>query len=296
MVSADRGHPGRAFHREDATARQVKGLAGIEGARRRPLPARLGVELATLVREAPAGDEWLHETKYDGYRLLCRLDSGRVRLRSRNGTDWTLRLPDIAAAARRVRSRGAWLDGELVAFDEGGRTSFQSLQLALGTGSGRLAYFVFDLLYFDGYDLRAVRLEERKEVLRSLLARSGASLVRYSPHVMGGGPRVRQEACRKALEGIVSKRRDSRYRPGRTRDWLKSKCQGQPGVRHRRLHGAGRQPHRPRGAASRSARRRGPAGPCRPGGHGLQPRAAARPRPTAEAACALAATLCRSGA
>jgi bifunctional non-homologous end joining protein LigD len=208
-----------------AASRRVA-AAGLPGARRAALPAFIAPQLATLVAAPPAGDEWLHEMKFDGYRVLCRIERGTVRLLSRNGKDWTDRLPGVARAASRFDARSAMLDGEVAVVLPNGVTSFNALQNALGGSTDdEPVYFVFDLLHLDGSDLTGTPLEQRKEALRSLLDASGADpILRYSDHVVGNGEAFLRHACRMALEGVVSKRRDAPYQSGRTRSWLKAKC------------------------------------------------------------------------
>ncbi len=181
-------------------------------------------QLALLVPEAPEGDGWLHEVKYDGYRIGCAIESGEVTLWSRSGKDWTAQFPEVAGAARALPVRSALLDGEVAAVLPDGRTSFQALQNAFAGGArAPLAYFVFDLLHLDGEDLSRRPLLERKGALEALLGgRHG--VLRYAPHVAGGGAAVFREACRLGLEGIVSKRADQAYRPGRNASWVKTKC------------------------------------------------------------------------
>jgi bifunctional non-homologous end joining protein LigD len=200
--------------------------SSLTGARRARLPSFVAPELATLVAAPPEGDEWLHEMKFDGYRVLCRIEHGVARLLSRNGKDWTARLPGIARAAGRLGVRDAMLDGEAAVVLPSGVTSFNALQNALGGESAdEPVYFVFDLLHLDGSDLTRTPLEERKEALRALLDASGAdSTLRYSDHVAGNGANFLRHACRMALEGVVSKRRDAPYVSGRGRAWLKAKC------------------------------------------------------------------------
>ena len=183
-------------------------------------------QLARLVKEAPEGDEWLHEMKYDGYRIGCRIDGGKVRLISRNGKDWTAAFPEICDAALKLGARRALIDGEVAIVLPDGRTSFQDLQNAFSGGSRRgLVYFVFDLLHVEGETLMRRPLYERKEELLRLVGKPGArSRIRYSEHVVGQGGRMFAEACRLKLEGIVSKRRDSEYKTGRTDAWVKTKC------------------------------------------------------------------------
>ncbi len=200
--------------------------AALPGARRASLPAFVEPQLATLVTAPPDGDEWLHEMKFDGYRVLCRIQRGGARLLSRKGLDWTARLPGVASAAARLGARSAMLDGEVAVVLPNGVTSFNALQNALGgDGGDALVYFVFDLLHLDGSDLTGVPLEQRKEALRALLEMSSAGpTLRYSDHVAGNGEAFLRHACRMALEGVVSKRRDARYESGRGRSWLKAKC------------------------------------------------------------------------
>jgi len=177
------------------------------------------------VKEPPRGDDWLHEMKLDGYRILARVEKGRARLWSRNAKDWTDRFPAVARAVEALGVPTAILDGEVAMVLPDGTTSFNALQNAHGNAAaGELTYFVFDLLYLDGWDLTAAALEERKKVLADLLA-GAARPLRYSEHVVGAGEEFFRQACRFKLEGIVSKKRDAPYTPGRTRTWLKLKCQ-----------------------------------------------------------------------
>lgn len=183
-------------------------------------------QLATLVKKVPEGDLWLHEIKYDGYRIGCRIEAGEVTLTSRNGNDWTDSFPEICDAAVRLGVNNASLDGEIAIEPSNGRTSFHALQKALGGGSrAGLAYFVFDLLYLDGEDVSRQPLETRKSTLSQLIAKvQPPARIRYAEHIVGNGKEVFREVCRLGLEGVVSKRRDLPYRPGRGGDWLKIKC------------------------------------------------------------------------
>lgn len=189
-------------------------------------PAFIRPQLATLVETPPPGDEWLHETKFDGYRLETVLDRGRARLFTRSGGDWTDRFPTVAAAVERLRCRSAILDGEVVALDAERRSSFQALQQRLSADAATgVIYYAFDLLHQDGRDLRAEPLETRKQALRALLrARAPGRTLRYSTHVIGGGAAAFNRSCARHLEGIVSKRRDAPYESTRNRAWLKVKC------------------------------------------------------------------------
>jgi bifunctional non-homologous end joining protein LigD len=187
------------------------------------LPPFVKPELATLVNEPPQGDEWLHELKRDGIRVLLRIDEGRVRLLTREGNDWTARLSTVAEESKRLPARRALLDGEAAVVLPDGRTSFAALQNLGSAPADALVFFAFDLLHLDGENLRAQPLEARKERLRTLLA-GVQGAIRYNDHVVGKGAQVVAEACASGLEGIVSKRRDSPYVSGRTRDWVKVKC------------------------------------------------------------------------
>jgi bifunctional non-homologous end joining protein LigD len=193
---------------------------------RAALPAALEPQKATLVEAAPAGDDWLHELKYDGYRMLAAVSKGRVRLGTRSGLDWTARMPALSRELERLGSQ-LLLDGEIVVLDQDGVSDFQSLQNALGAGKDEnIVYFVFDLLHMDGYDLRDLPLEQRKELLSVVLSTraKGLARIRYSDHVMGHGPEFHGAACARGLEGTIAKRRRDPYRSGRTRSWLKIKC------------------------------------------------------------------------
>ena len=183
-------------------------------------------QLATLVKEPPAGDGWLHEIKYDGYRIGCRIRAGRVTLISRNGKDWTAAFPEIAAAAAALPTKDALIDGEVAIVLADGRTSFQMLQNAAqgDKSSGTLIYFVFDLLRLDGENVAREPLVERKARLRALVGRRKASRIRYADHVMGSGREFFEQAQHLGLEGIISKRASEPYRPGRHGEWLKTKC------------------------------------------------------------------------
>jgi bifunctional non-homologous end joining protein LigD len=182
-------------------------------------------ELATLVDEVPSQAGWIYELKYDGYRIVASVDHGEVRLASRNGKDWTGAFPEIAGALSRVRARTLLLDGEVAYVAEDGRTDFQSLQNAMSAHDrSRILYFPFDLLHFDGVDLRKEPLAFRKDKLRTVLAGEGPPL-RMSDDVSGDGEAFFRRCCEIGLEGIIAKRADRPYVSGRTRDWVKVKCQ-----------------------------------------------------------------------
>ncbi len=198
-------------------------LAELAGAVRGPLPRTQPLALAMVVEAPPAGDDWLHEIKHDGYRIVARMEEGEVRLVSRNGKDWTKEFPQVARAVGRLPAGTALLDGEVAAVLPNGATSFQALQRRTSDQAAPLVYFAFDLLHLDGWDLREVSLEERKEVLRCLLESAPAAL-RFSDHVRGQGAEFFQKAREAGLEGVVSKRAGAPYREGRGGDWRKAKC------------------------------------------------------------------------
>ena len=218
---------GPSFHRRAAPATAAKPVS--EEGRRAPLPRFVAPELATLVETPPAGDGWLHEIKYDGYRALCRIAGGKARIFTRRGNDWTSTFAAIARAAANLPVHDAWLDGEIVVLRPDGLSSFGALQEALSgaRGIGEMVYYLFDLPYLDGRDLRKLPLIERKRRLRELLEASGKGRrgsIRYSDHVEGQGEAFFEQACRTGLEGILAKRAASPYHAGRGRDWLKVKC------------------------------------------------------------------------
>jgi bifunctional non-homologous end joining protein LigD len=185
------------------------------------------VQLATLVDAAPTGDKWVHEIKFDGYRLLGFVAGEEARLRTRNGNDWTASFPSISASLKRLRANDAVLDMEAVILDAEGKSSFQALQAALGDGGRpeRIVAYVFDLLHIDGESLTKLPLTERKRKLAALLKKSKAGVtLRYSEHVAVDGPAMHAQACAKGLEGIISKLASAPYVTGRQKSWLKVKC------------------------------------------------------------------------
>ena len=188
------------------------------------LPQWILPQLTRPVDAAPDGDQWLHEIKYDGFRMHARIDRGEVRLLTRNGLNWTHKYPQIAAAVAALPARQAYLDGELCGVRPDGTTSFSMIQLASDDGNAAgLVFFLFDLLYLDGEDLGVRPLIERKERLAGLLSQAGSPL-HYSDHQIGLGPAFYERACPLGVEGIVSKRADAAYAPGNRGLWLKVKC------------------------------------------------------------------------
>jgi bifunctional non-homologous end joining protein LigD len=174
--------------------------------------------LPSSAERPPSGPGWIHEIKHDGYRLMARRDPIGIRLLTRNGYDWALRYPLIVEAVNRLKVRSCLIDGEAVACDENGLAVFKRLRRK---PSGEHVFlYAFDLLELDGQDLRREPLETRKATLASVLAKAGPG-IRFNEHIEGDGPTVFAHACKMGLEGIVSKRKDSPYRSGRSPDWLK---------------------------------------------------------------------------
>jgi bifunctional non-homologous end joining protein LigD len=198
-----------------------------KGAKGGPLPVFVEPALATLKDKVPTGAQWLHEIKFDGYRVQARLQDGKAKLLTRTGLDWTRRFgKEIRSAIEAIPARRALIDGELVVETDAGATDFSALQEDLAAGrSDRFTFYAFDLLHLEGLDLTPAPLEERKEALRALLATADLGpRIRYSEHFVENGELVMKHACRLSLEGIISKRRDQPYRSGRGKDWVKSKC------------------------------------------------------------------------
>lgn len=198
-------------------------VAKIAGARKRAAPKGFfKPELASLRESPPAGEQWLNEVKWDGYRILTSVSDGKVELWSRNALPWTDKLPEIRQAIEALGLRSAQLDGELIAIADG-RADFNALQQTLsGERASPLIYVLFDLPYLDGYDLAGAPLIERKQALQRLLKHPPSSLA-YSSHVVGGGEAAFESASANRLEGIMCKRADSPYRGGRGDDWIKVK-------------------------------------------------------------------------
>ena len=192
-----------------------------------PLPRFIEPCLATLVDKIPGGDDWLHEIKYDGYRLQARIDGDHVRLLTRNGLDWTHRFSALSDALRALKLRSALIDGEAVVEDATGHSSFSQLVEALKEGgrSDEVVFYAFDLLHFDGVAVREAPLVDRKRLLETVLGpRRKNSRVRYSAHLEDEADKIFANACALGLEGVISKRRDRPYRSGRSTDWVKTKC------------------------------------------------------------------------
>jgi bifunctional non-homologous end joining protein LigD len=184
--------------------------------------------LPTSAPQPPSGVVWLHEIKHDGFRVIARKVGERVRLYSRPGNDLTYRFALIVEGLARLRSDSCIIDGEAVACDDNGMPSFERIRFRQHDGAVFL--FAFDLIELNGNDLRREPLEVRKATLASLLKRAAPGL-RFNEHIEADGPTVFAHACKMGLEGIVSKRKDSRYRSGRSPDWIKSKNPNAPAVK-----------------------------------------------------------------
>ncbi len=210
---------------ESSIGTDVPDPAGVKGAKKARMPDFVEPMLATLVSSAPTGEKWLHEIKFDGYRLLAHIEAGRVKLLTRSGLDWTKKFgKGVLAALQDLPMGSAIIDGELVVETASGATDFSALQADLSADrTDRFVFYVFDLLYLDGYDLRSMPLIERKNLLEKLVPPDNG-IIRFSSHLDESGAMVLQHACRLSLEGIVSKLRDAPYRPGRAKSWVKSKC------------------------------------------------------------------------
>jgi bifunctional non-homologous end joining protein LigD len=184
--------------------------------------------LPSKTDKLPSGREWLHEIKHDGFRVIARKNGAQVRLYSRPGNDLTYRFPLIVETFARLRLRSCIIDGEAVACDDNGVTSFNRVRYRRYDAS--IFLYAFDLIELNGDDLRRDPLEGRKATLEMILAKAGAG-IRFNEHMEGDGGTVFRHACKLGLEGIVSKRKDSAYRFGRSPDWLKMKNADAPAVK-----------------------------------------------------------------
>jgi bifunctional non-homologous end joining protein LigD len=196
------------------------------GAKRAALPKALSPQLATLVGEAPRDDgQWLYEIKFDGYRVLARIDGDEVHLFTRNGNDWTTKLESLAGEVATLQLESAWLDGEIVLLDKHGAPDFNALQNAFDRAAvEQVQFFVFDLPYYAGHDLRAVPLEQRRALLGTLMQRAHSPRLRFSEAFEAPADELLNKACHMRLEGVIGKRRDAPYVSRRTTSWIKLKC------------------------------------------------------------------------
>ncbi|MHA4835883.1 DNA ligase D [Sphingopyxis sp. MSC1_008] len=204
-------------------AAKARTRPGQRDARRAGPPPFRPVQLATLVDTVPAGSGWLHEMKYDGYRLLLAVGGGEARAYTRSGLDWSDRFAPLLAAVAELELSSALIDGEAVVLDADGRSNFQSLQNALKASPGAIDFFAFDLLELDGADLTGLPLRERKRRLVGILPERGER-IRYSDHIEGSGEKLLRSFCAAGLEGVISKKADARYVGSRAGSWLKTKC------------------------------------------------------------------------
>jgi bifunctional non-homologous end joining protein LigD len=190
------------------------------------LPLTLQPQLATLV-DAPPPDagEWTYEIKFDGYRILSRMDGEKIQLFTRNGNDWSHKLPHLVKAIGEMGLKGGWLDGEVMVLNDNGIPDFQALQNAFDSArTQNIIYYVFDLPFYDGFDLRSVPLVERREFLRQLFATRSSETVRFSATFDVPASEIIVSACRMGLEGVIGKRKDSSYVSRRSPNWIKLKC------------------------------------------------------------------------
>lgn len=200
----------------------------LSQAKKAPLPAPFSPQLATLTNEVPKGPKWLHELKYDGYRLLAFIDGDDIRLYTRNGHDWSQRFSALVRQLSRFSDTTAIIDGELVKLAQDGSSDFRLLQEAISAKkTDQLHFYCFDLLYLDGFDLRQTSLTERKKLLELTLhafAFAPTDAVRYCEHLKGQGSEFHEQVCQLSLEGIICKKADEPYTSGRSKQWLKVKC------------------------------------------------------------------------
>jgi bifunctional non-homologous end joining protein LigD len=206
----------------------TKGKRGSmpEGAVKAVLPEQFAPELATLVDKPPARpEEWVFEVKFDGYRMLARVEGKSVRLITRNGNDWTSKLQPLQQELMRMKLPDGWYDGEIVVHDENGKPNFGLLQLAFdGSNTAEIVYFLFDVPYFKGYDLREVPLVERRALLEAALVKASSETVRFSSEFGNDPHELVAAACELGLEGVIGKKRESRYVSRRSPEWIKLKC------------------------------------------------------------------------
>lgn len=200
--------------------------ASVPGAVKAPLPVTLGPQLATLATGVPSAGTWLYEIKFDGYRVMTRIDKGNAKIITRGGHDWSDRMPQLVKELGQLGLKSAWLDGEIVVLDDNGLPSFNALQKGfdLGRGSAEIVLFLFDVPYFEGYDLRDVELVSRRQLLKALLDERATEHVRFSADFEADPTSILQSACSMNLEGVIAKRADSPYSSRRTEAWLKLKC------------------------------------------------------------------------
>lgn len=217
-----------AVEKKTGAAPGRKAKSGVElpsSATKADLPDTLSPQLATLVDRAPPGDDWIYEIKFDGYRMLARIDGKGVKLFTRNGNDWTAKMPTLAAAVKALGFKSGWLDGEIVVNGKGGTPEFNALQNAFDSSrTENIQFYLFDIPFFDGHDLRQVPLQERRAFLRRVLEGKTNERIRYSEDFSAAPDEILANACRLRLEGVIGKRRDSTYVTRRSSSWIKLKC------------------------------------------------------------------------
>ncbi|MBV8809762.1 MAG: non-homologous end-joining DNA ligase, partial [Acidobacteriaceae bacterium] len=215
---------------EIAASSSASNIADVEGARKAALPTHMEAMLATLVKKPPSGTQWLYEIKWDGVRALCRLKDGSLQIQSRRGNHCEVQYPELRDLPQQVNATTAWIDGEICVLDENGRGRFELIQPRIGANKSAAAQlaqtapatlFVFDLLYADEYDLRGVALEDRKNLLKSLVVPNDH--IRISEAFETDGEDMFAAAQRMGLEGVLAKDRRSTYEGGRSTRWLKLK-------------------------------------------------------------------------
>ena len=221
-------HPLGLIEEREASEENAAATPDLSRARKARLPAELPPQLATLVSATPPG-EWIAEAKFDGYRLMARVDKGKVRLITRGGNDWTDRLGTLAEAVAGLGLDNGWLDGEIVVLRDDGAPDFNLLQNAIGHPKRRtpadLVYFLFDVPFLNGHDLREVPLRDRRAVLRALMAGQEDGPLRFSEDFAVPPEEMLAAACQMRLEGLILKRPDSSYVSARSDAWIKLKCQ-----------------------------------------------------------------------
>lgn len=200
-------------------------VAKLPGAVKAPLPATLSPQLATLASGVPAAGDWRCEIKFDGYRLMARIERGVPRLMTRGGHDWTGKMPALAATLAALKLKASWLDGEIVVFGPDGLPDFNALQNAFDrAGAAEIVYFVFDIPFFEGHDLRATPLRERRRLLQAWIADHADDRLRFSADFVADAADLLKSAQAMKLEGLIAKRGDAPYVSARTDTWLKLKC------------------------------------------------------------------------
>ena len=195
-------------------------------ARKAALPAEIKPQLATLVAGIPSGGEWLFEIKFDGYRLMARFDKRKLALITRGGHDWSARMPTLARELGSLGLHSTFLDGEIVVLGENGAPDFNALQNAFdrGQGADHIVFFVFDVPFFEGHDLRPLPLAQRRQLLRDFLAEKSTDHVRFSDNFEADPASLLRSACQMQMEGVIAKRADAPYVSRRSETWLKLKC------------------------------------------------------------------------